>query len=112
MLDFGSHSRCSICVALYPELRDLAERYKDRPFELIGINAGDKVEKLRELTQTRQVTWKLICDGDEAADQGPISARWAIDSMPTFYVIDHKGVIRGKNYFGVFEVLPAARLIS
>ncbi len=32
VLDFGSHSRCSICVALYPELRDLAERYKDRPF--------------------------------------------------------------------------------
>ncbi len=103
VLDFGSHRMCGICVALYPNLRGLVEQYKNQPFELIGINVGDDVGKLRELTQSNEVTWKLISDGK--GYQGPITSRWAIDSMPTFYVIDHKGIIRDKGYHGVFEVM-------
>jgi peroxiredoxin len=105
VLDFGSHSKCGICSALYPDLRNLVEQFKDQPFELIGINLGDEPEKLRELTHSQKVTWKIIWDGNDWG--GPISSNWAIDSMPTFYVIDHKGIIRGKNYHGVFQVMPA-----
>ena len=105
VLDFGSHAGCGICVALYPRLRGLAEQYQDQPFELIGINQGDDLEKLRELTRSKEVTWRLIRDGEEAWE-GPISSAWAVDSMPMFYLIDHKGIIRGKNYFELFRVLP------
>jgi peroxiredoxin len=104
VLDFGSHSGCGICSAIYPELRNLVDRFKNQPFELIGINLGDEPERLRELTQSQKVTWKIIWDGHDWG--GPISSKWAIDSMPTFYVIDHKGIIRGKGYRELFQVMP------
>lgn len=104
ILDFGSHSGCGICSGIYPDLVNLMERFKDQPVELIGINQGDSPESLCELIASKKVTWRLIDDGD--AWNGPISSKWAIDSMPTFYVIDHKGIIRGKGYFGLFEAMP------
>lgn len=104
VLDFGSHTGCGICSALYPELRKLMEQFQGQPFELIGINQGDEPAGLRELTDSQKVTWRLIYDGDDW--RGPISSKWAIDSMPTFYVIDHKGIIRGKGYHGLFRVMP------
>ncbi len=30
------------------------------------------------------------------ADQGAIASKWNVSSTPTYYVIDHKGVIRYK----------------
>jgi peroxiredoxin len=104
VLDFGSHSGCGICSAIYPELRGLVEHFKDQPFEFIGINQGDEPEELKELARLQKVTWKIIDDGNEWG--GPISSKFAINSMPTFYVIDHKGIIRGKGYFGLFEAMP------
>ena len=37
-----------------------------------------------------KLTWRSF------ADQGNIAARWNLSATPTFYVIDHKGVIRHK----------------
>jgi len=104
VLDFCSHSGCGICSSLYPDLRDLVDKFKDQPFELIGINQGDEPEDLRELNRSKKVTWRLIDDGADWG--GPISSKFAISGMPTFYVIDHKGIIRGKNYHGLFQVMP------
>ncbi|HTU26000.1 MAG TPA: M56 family metallopeptidase, partial [Pirellulales bacterium] len=92
VLEFGSHRTCGICRALYPDLRSLVEQFEGQPFALIGINAYDDLNELKELTSKGETTWRVVWDGDEA--EGPICSQWLITGMPTVYVLDQAGVIR------------------
>jgi peroxiredoxin len=40
--------------------------------------------------EKEQLTWRSF------VDQGAIAAQWNISASPTYYVIDHKGLIRYK----------------
>jgi hypothetical protein len=45
--------------------------------------------------QKGNVTWRTFVDGGNAG-AGPIAAKWNLTATPTFYAIDHRGVIRYK----------------
>jgi S1-C subfamily serine protease/peroxiredoxin len=79
------------CVDLYPHLRLLAEKHKGRPFVILGVN-GDTRERLRTVSDLKQVTWRSWSDGHG----GGIAAKWNVHSLPTIYLIDHQGKIRFK----------------
>ncbi|MGE3821662.1 MAG: peroxiredoxin family protein [Isosphaeraceae bacterium] len=99
VLDFWSHEHCGVCRMMYPELRALVERMKDKPFALIGINSGDSDASLAELRAKGVVTWRFWVDG--GGEPGPIHQLWDVGGWPTVYVIDHKGVIRHRSIDGV-----------
>jgi peroxiredoxin len=69
---------------------------KDKPFALIGVHTGGTTpEQLKEVMEKERITWRSFVDvGDAGA--GPIATSWNLAATPTFYVIDHKGVIRYK----------------
>ena len=102
VLDFGSHRTCGVCRAMYPHLRPVVERFEGRPFALIGIHSSDDIHELKRLTNDKEITWRVVWDGEE--EEGPITSRWVIRSMPTFYVLDHKGVIRNKGFLSPEEI--------
>ncbi len=57
---------------------------------MIGVNvAGHEPKTLKKVMDKEKLTWRTF------ADKGAISAQWNA-ATPTFYVIDHKGVIRHK----------------
>ena len=45
--------------------------------------------------EKNQLTWRSFADAGNAG-AGPIATKWNLSATPTFYVIDHKGVIRHK----------------
>ena len=45
--------------------------------------------------EKEKITWRSFVDAGNAG-AGPIATRWNLSATPTFYVIDHKGVIRYK----------------
>ena len=53
------------------------------------------MKQLKEITEKDQITWRSFVDGGSAG-AGPIATMWNLSATPTFYVIDHKGVIRYK----------------
>ena len=69
---------------------------KDKPFALIGVNVGGHdVEE----TQGGDGQGEDRPGGrswTRATRAGPIATKWNLSATPTFYVIDHKGVIRHK----------------
>jgi S1-C subfamily serine protease/peroxiredoxin len=79
------------CTELYPHLRLLAEMHKGRPFVILGVN-GDTRERLRTVTDLKQVSWRSWSDGHG----GGIATKWNIHALPTIYLIDHTGTIRFK----------------
>ena len=58
---------------------------------MIGVNVnGYDAKKLKEVMDKEKLTWRSF------ADQGAIVGKWNLPGTPTFYVLDHKGVIRYK----------------
>lgn len=96
LLDFGSHRSCGVCRAFYPDLRRIVENYRGKPFALLGVSVEDDVKELVALADKGETTWPIWWDGENL--EGPIAAQWVIRSMPTFYVLDPKGVIRNKGF--------------
>jgi peroxiredoxin len=68
----------------------------DKPFALIGVHTGGiDAKQLKEVMDKEKLTWRSFVDAGTAG-AGPIAARWNLSATPTFYVIDHQGVIRYK----------------
>ncbi len=84
---------------MYPHERSLVKRLKDKPFALIGVNSDKDLSKLHSRMKEENITWRSFWNGPEGT-RGPISARWNVIGWPTIYIIDSKGVIRGKNKRG------------
>jgi hypothetical protein len=69
---------------------------QDKPFALIGVNVnGFDVKKLKEAMDKEQMTWRSFADPG-ALGQGGIATKWNLTGTPTFYILDHKGIIRHK----------------
>jgi len=96
VLDFGSHRSCGVCRQMYPYLRAMVEKYREQPFALLGVSVEDDVKELVSLADRGENTWPIWWDGENL--QGPLAAEWVIRAMPTFYVLDPKGVIRNKGF--------------
>lgn len=82
---------------------------KDQPFVLIGVHVGGlSATQLKEVMDKEKLPWRSFADAGNAG-AGPIARKWNHTSTPTFFLIDHKGVIRFK-WVGVpgEKVLDAA----
>ncbi|MGD2123881.1 MAG: redoxin domain-containing protein [Gemmatimonadota bacterium] len=82
---------------MYPHERSLVSRLADEPFALVGVNS-DPAEEYRAAIEKEEITWPSFWDG--GSTNGPISTKWVVFGWPTLYVIDHEGIIRGKNMRG------------
>ena len=82
---------------MYPHERSLVEKFKNRPFTIIGVNSDRDREKLKARMAEEKITWRSFFAGSTG---GAIPKRWNVSGWPTLYVIDAKGVIRAKNVRG------------
>ncbi|HWY86221.1 MAG TPA: TlpA disulfide reductase family protein [Gemmataceae bacterium] len=87
-------SWCGPCMADVPHERELVERFKGRPFVLVGVNGDEKKENAQNVVQTKQIPWRSFYQKD--GPSGLIVTAWNVRAWPTVYVIDHKGVISDK----------------
>jgi hypothetical protein len=63
----------------------------EKPFALLGVHGLDYTPaKLKAVMLKEKLNWRSF------ADHRVINARWASRGTPTYYIIDHKGVIRYK----------------
>ena len=86
---------CQPCQAQFPYERSLVERMRGRPFVLLGVNADEDKDKLRELMTREHITWPSWWDaGGNANSPGAIARQFNVHSWPTLYLVDHRGVIR------------------
>jgi RNA polymerase sigma factor (sigma-70 family) len=84
--------------AMGPFQRALEARMQGRPFILLGVHAGTDKDRLRALIKEAGITWPAWWDGSggRARSLGPIRRQFNVHSWPTYYLIDHRGVIRHK----------------
>jgi RNA polymerase sigma factor (sigma-70 family) len=103
LLDFGSHEHCGGCKLVYPRLRSTLDRVHGRPFVILGINNHDDRDALKQAIADGEITWRCWYDGEKPGGPGPITTSWNIRGYPTFFLIDHRGVIRSKDDIHPFD---------
>ncbi len=88
---------CGSCRALYGQEKALAAKMTGRPFVLLGVNSDGDRDEVKKVSQDAGLSWRSWWDGGKGANEpGPIALRYNVHTWPTFYVLDHLGVIRGK----------------
>jgi thiol-disulfide isomerase/thioredoxin len=90
---------CGPCMALVPHEREIVERLKNKKFALIGVNSDVDKSKLQAAQERERITWRSFWCGDKGPE-GEIPSAWNVTGWPTIYVLDHKGIIRGKQAMG------------
>lgn len=83
---------CGPCMAEVPNERALAEKYKDRPFAILGIDCESDQDAARKVMAREKITWPNWNDGDPG--DGPIVKAYHVKSYPSTFVLDGRGVIR------------------
>ena len=92
-------SWCGPCMAQVPHERELVERLKGQPFALLGVDCEPNKDTARGVMARERMTWPNWFDG--AAGTGPIAKRYHIRGYPSVFVLDARGVIRGRDARGV-----------
>lgn len=85
---------CPPCRAMLPHEKELVKKMEKKPFALIGMNSDTDPEALKKFLEKEKITWRQIPEGSTT---GPIASKWNVQSWPTIYVVDARGVIRSKN---------------
>jgi thiol-disulfide isomerase/thioredoxin/predicted esterase len=88
---------CFPCMKLVPHERELAAAYRSQPFDILGVNCDDEVEKARAAAARTGMTWRSF--RNQSGDRPAITKEWNILGYPTLYLIDHHGTIR-KRWVG------------
>jgi len=81
-----------------PHQRELAGRYKGRPFAFLGVDCDSDKAAALKVMKAQGITWPSWNDGDPG--EGPIVNAYHVRGYPTIIVIDAKGVIRSPNVLG------------
>ncbi len=94
MLDFWFKD-CPWCVKMHQEDRILVERYKDKPFVLLGVNTDADLGNLRSALTEQGMTWRSWWDQKQL-----IAKEFGVDGYPTLFLIDTEGRVQ-KEYVGM-----------
>jgi peroxiredoxin len=86
-------SWCGPCMRLVPHERELHARMKGKPFALLGVNAGDELEKARETVEKHEMDWQHVWDRG-GTRTSPIQIAYNVQHWPTIFVLDRSGIIR------------------
>lgn len=104
LLDFNA-SYFPPCRQMLDYERKLVARLAGKPFVLIGVNGDGDKAVIRKYVKDEKITWRMWYDGGGTA--GPIATRWEVDTWPTLFLIDAKGVVRS-----IYEGWPDAKALD
>jgi hypothetical protein len=76
---------------LYPYERSLVERYRNRPFALLGVNSDSDRNRLKQAVAREGICWRSWWAG---GIDGAIPQLYQVRRWPSLYLIDGRGTIR------------------
>ena len=84
---------------MIPHERSLVQKWKDRPFALIGVNSDKTVEVAKQAIEKNGLNCPSFQNKDADRERA-IADDWAVSGWPTCIVIDQDMVIRYRGHDG------------
>ena len=83
---------CVPCRKEMPALEHVAERYRMRGLEVIGVSADEKAADAREYADALGISFRIVHDATDS-----IQKAYQVGGLPTTYIIDKNGNIVSKT---------------
>lgn len=87
-LDFWA-SWCAPCAVALPVLDSFREEFGSDQFQVLAVNVDNDPAKALQFLSLRPVGYPSVAD-----PKGELPQRFDVETMPTSFLIDRKGVIR------------------
>ena len=79
---------CGPCRVEMPSMEALYQKYKDRGFEILAVNSGERPQEVIAFMIENNFTFLTVLDTN-----GAVSRSYGIQAIPTSYLIDRDGKI-------------------
>lgn len=76
-------------------LTKVYEKYNSKGLEIAGISLDKDVNALKEFIKKNGIKWPQYADGKGM--ENSVAVQYAVNTIPTSYLIDKNGIIRAKN---------------
>jgi thiol-disulfide isomerase/thioredoxin len=96
LVDFWA-TWCVPCKAGLPHVKEIYKKYHDQGLEIVGVSNDYKVENLNKFVDADpDMPWPQLFDAAAAAQNKwhPLCTKYAIQGIPTMYLIDRNGICR------------------
>lgn len=90
---------CEPCKKDMTELKNIYNTYRDKGFDMLSISLDGSLTRLNAYLNKEQINWKQACSTLEWKDATVI--RYGINSVPSYWLMDKKGVLRAFDLKGM-----------
>lgn len=87
-VDFWA-SWCPPCLSAMPALEALRAEFPESDFQILAVNLDKKSKKALKILGKQKIGYPSVADPD-----GSLPTRYGLETMPTSYLIDRKGMVR------------------
>ena len=91
LLDFWG-TWCPPCRAATPDLIRVAKKFEDRQFVILGISSDKSAQVVTDYVNKHTMSWPQFVDQERT-----IHRAYAVTAFPTYVIIDHEGIVRGRR---------------
>jgi peroxiredoxin len=89
LVDFWA-TWCPPCVVEIPHFVKLYNQYKEKGFVILGASLDNNRKKLENFVKEQEINYPIL------VNSGKVSTVYAVQAIPTAYLIDKEGKIRKK----------------
>ena len=87
-------SWCQPCLQKTPHEKILLTKYKNKPFEIVGINGDSDIRNALRIEKQYEIPWKNLV---QKQSNGNLLDIFEVKSFPNFFLYDKKGQLRYSN---------------
>jgi thiol-disulfide isomerase/thioredoxin len=86
---------CGPCLAGLPALKELYAANHAKGLEIVGIDCDDSDDTVNTFTKAQNMPWIQFRELSQTDDPWhPLTHQWHVDSIPTMFLLDKKGILR------------------
>lgn len=82
---------CGPCRAEIPSMEQLYTELKDEGFTIVAVNSQEPLEQVSAFVDDMGMSFPVLLDS-----AGKVGAAYGVRAIPTTYIIDPRGAIRGR----------------
>jgi thiol-disulfide isomerase/thioredoxin len=101
LIDFWA-TWCKPCREELPNIERAYQLYRDKGFEVVGVNLDEEPQKVEQFLAVQPLPWKTVLSADPAARgfEHPLAVQCGIDSIPFIVLVDRDGKVKDLHLRG------------